>query len=122
MWLWAAFILFIFFLVALDVGIFHRRTRTIAFKEALAKRSVDRRRASLQCPHLLLPMSIIGSGSISPGVSQTTHGCGFIPSQVSDRKIARLGNIFFIALIFSYFRIPSTYQHRGIVLGNRRRG
>jgi tellurite resistance protein TerC len=35
MWLWAAFILFIFVLVALDLGIFHRRTRTIAFKEAL---------------------------------------------------------------------------------------
>src|SRR5258705_6399805 len=35
MWLWAAFILFIFFLVALDLGIFHRNTRTIAFREAL---------------------------------------------------------------------------------------
>ena len=35
MWLWLAFILFVFFLVALDLGVFHRETRTIAFKEAL---------------------------------------------------------------------------------------
>ena len=35
MWLWVTFILFVFFLLALDLGIFHRKTRTIAFKEAL---------------------------------------------------------------------------------------
>ncbi|WFU37235.1 hypothetical protein QA635_08145 [Bradyrhizobium brasilense] len=35
MWLWVAFILFVFFLVALDLGVFHREARTIAFKEAL---------------------------------------------------------------------------------------
>jgi tellurite resistance protein TerC len=35
MWLWAAFILFVFSLVALDLGIFHRNTRTISFREAL---------------------------------------------------------------------------------------
>ena len=35
MWLWAAFFLFILVLVALDLGIFHRNTRTIAFREAL---------------------------------------------------------------------------------------
>ena len=35
MWLWAAFILFIFFLLALDLGIVHRKSRTIAFKEAM---------------------------------------------------------------------------------------
>jgi hypothetical protein len=41
MWLWGTFILFVFFLLALDLGIFRRKTRTIAFKEA---RGVDRDR------------------------------------------------------------------------------
>jgi tellurite resistance protein TerC len=35
MWLWGTFILFVFFLLALDLGIFRSKTRTIAFKEAL---------------------------------------------------------------------------------------
>ncbi|TYL99123.1 hypothetical protein FXB40_03100 [Bradyrhizobium rifense] len=35
MWLWVAFIVFVFFLVALDLGVLHREARTIAFKEAL---------------------------------------------------------------------------------------
>jgi len=46
------------------------------------------------------------------GVSQTDARLRFYSSQLSDRKIARLDISSFIALIFSYFRIPTTYQHR----------
>ena len=35
MWLWAAFIVFILFLLALDLGVFHRRAHAVTFKEAL---------------------------------------------------------------------------------------
>jgi hypothetical protein len=34
-WLWVAFIVFILFLLALDVGVFHRRAHTITLREAL---------------------------------------------------------------------------------------
>ena len=35
MWLWAAFIIFILFLVVLDLGVFHRKAHVITLKEAL---------------------------------------------------------------------------------------
>jgi len=51
---WVAFILFIFLLVALDLGIFHRKIRTIAFKEALILSGAWIGVAlCLQCSHLL---------------------------------------------------------------------
>jgi len=36
MWLWAAFIIFILFLLALDLGVFHRKAHVMTLKEALA--------------------------------------------------------------------------------------
>jgi tellurite resistance protein TerC len=35
MWLWAAFIVFILLLLALDLGVFHRKAHAITLKEAL---------------------------------------------------------------------------------------
>ena len=35
MWLWAAFIVLILFLLALDLGVFHREAHAITFKEAM---------------------------------------------------------------------------------------
>src|SRR5439155_4491341 len=35
MWLWAAFIVFILFLLVLDLGVFHRKAHVITLKEAL---------------------------------------------------------------------------------------
>ena len=35
MWLWAAFIIFILFLLVLDLGVFHRKAHVITLKEAL---------------------------------------------------------------------------------------
>jgi tellurite resistance protein TerC len=35
MWLWAAFIIFILVLLALDLGVFHRKAHAITFKEAM---------------------------------------------------------------------------------------
>ena len=35
MWLWAAFVVFILLLLALDLGVFHRNAHAITLKEAL---------------------------------------------------------------------------------------
>jgi hypothetical protein len=71
MWLWAAFILFIFLLVALDLGIFHHKTRTIAFKEALILSGVWISVALAFNVLIFFAYEHLGSGSISPGMSQT---------------------------------------------------
>jgi tellurite resistance protein TerC len=118
MWLWAAFILFIFFLVALDVGIFHRRTRTIAFKEALMLSGVWIGVALafnvlifFAYEHHWFGLDLAGGEP-----DGRTAAVLFLTGYLIEKSLG-LDNIFFIALIFSYFRIPTTYQHRVLYCG-----
>jgi hypothetical protein len=37
MWLWAAFMVFILFLLAFDLGVFHRKAHAVTLKEALIR-------------------------------------------------------------------------------------
>ena len=63
-------------------------------------------------------MSIIGSGSISPGGEPDgrTAAVLFLTGYLIEKSLG-LDNLFFIALIFSYFRIPTAYQHRVLYWG-----
>src|SRR3979409_1205770 len=65
-----------------------------------------------------LPMSIIGSGSISPGgeTDGRTAAVLFLTGYLIEKSLG-LDNLFFIAMIFSYFRIPTAYQHRVLYWG-----
>ncbi|MGL3214184.1 TerC/Alx family metal homeostasis membrane protein [Bradyrhizobium sp. BR 1433] len=118
MWLWVAFIVFVFFLVALDLGVLHREARTIAFKEAL----------------------MLSAGWITVALAfnvvifflYENHWCGldlagsepdgraaavlFLTGFLIEKSLG-LDNLFFIALIFSYFRIPIASQHRVLYWG-----
>jgi tellurite resistance protein TerC len=118
MWLWAAFILFIFFLVALDLGIFHRKTRTIAFKEALI--------LSGAWISVALAFNVLiffayehhwfGLDLAGGEPDGRTATILFLTGYLIEKSLG-LDNLFFIALIFSYFRIPIAYQHRVLYWG-----
>jgi tellurite resistance protein TerC len=56
-------------------------------------------------------MRIIGSGSTLRRVNRRTDGRCSIAGYLIERSLGS-DNLFFIALIFSYFRIPIAYQHR----------
>src|SRR4030088_1567025 len=118
MWLWAAFILFIFFLVALDLGIFHRKGRTIAFKEALKLSGVWIGVALafnvlifFAYEHHWFGLDLAGGEP-----DGRTAAVLFLTGYLIEKSLG-LDNLFFIALIFSYFRIPTTYQHRVLYWG-----
>jgi len=118
MWLWAAFILFIFFLVALDLGIFHRKTRTIAFKEALKLSGVWIGVALafnvlifFAYEHHWFGLDLAGGEP-----DGRTAAILFLTGYLIEKSLG-LDNLFFIALIFSYFRIPTAYQHRVLYWG-----
>src|SRR5258707_1982060 len=118
MWLWAAFILFIFCLVALDLGIFHRKTRTIAFKEALI--------LSGAWISVALAFNVLiffayehhwfGLDLAGGEPDGRTAAILFLTGYLIEKSIG-LDNLFLIALIFSYFRIPTAYQHRVLYWG-----
>src|SRR4030088_2940229 len=118
MWLWAAFILFIFFLVALDLGIFHRKGRTIAFKEALILSGAWISVAVafnvlifFAYEHHWFGLDLAGGEP-----DGRTAAILFLTGYLIEKSLG-LDNLFFIALIFSYFRIPTTYQHRVLYWG-----
>jgi tellurite resistance protein TerC len=110
MWLWVAFILFIFFLVALDLGIFHRKGRTIAFKEALILSGVWIGVALafnvlifFAYEHHWFGLDLAGGEP-----DGRTAAVLFLTGYLIEKSLG-LDNLFFIALIFSYFRIPTAY-------------
>jgi tellurite resistance protein TerC len=118
MWLWGAFILFIFLLVALDLGIFHRKTRTIAFKEALILSGVWIGVALtfnvlvfFAYEHHWFGLDLAGGEP-----DGRTAAVLFLTGYLVEKSLG-LDNIFFIAMIFSYFRVPPAYQHRVLYWG-----
>jgi len=118
MWLWAAFILFIFVLVALDLGIFHRKTRTIAFKEALILSGVwiGVALAFNVLIFLAYEHHWFGLDLARDEPDGRTAAIVFLTGYLIEKSLG-LDNLFFIAMIFSYFRIPTAYQHRVLYWG-----
>jgi tellurite resistance protein TerC len=118
MWLWVVFILFIFLLLALDLGIFHRKTRAIAFKEALIMSGVWIGIALafnvlifFAYEHHWFGLDLAGSEP-----DGRTAAVLFLTGYLIEKSLG-VDNVFFIAMIFLYFRIPKAYQHRVLYWG-----
>jgi TerC family integral membrane protein len=118
MWLWAAFILFVFSLVALDLGIFHRNTRTIAFREALILSGAWIGVALAFNVFIFVVYEHHWFGLDLAGAEPDGRMAAilFLTGYLIEKSLG-LDNIFFIAMIFSYFRVPTMNQHRVLYWG-----
>jgi tellurite resistance protein TerC len=117
-WVYAGFIAFVVALLALDLGVFHRHPHRIRTREALAW--------SL----LWIAVGVGFTGVVYFAYDdgwggyvdmQTTHSgsaaaLAYLTSYVVEKSLA-VDNIFVIALIFGYLRIPPKYQHRVLFWG-----
>jgi len=104
---WAGFVLCVLFFLALDLGVFHRRAHVVKFKEALAWTSV--------WVSLSFVFGLFLGPVLVPGwAAQET--VEFITGYVIELSLS-MDNVFVIALIFAYFRVPSQYQHRVLFWG-----
>ncbi len=102
-WHWLGFILCILFFLALDLGVFHRRSHVIKFREALGWSACWFTLAML----FAVALSIWRS---RPEAVQFTTG------YVIELTLS-LDNVLVIALIFDYFHIPREHQHRLLFWG-----
>ena len=102
-WFWVGFNAFVIAMLALDLGIFHRKAHTVRPKEAAIWTSVWVSLALLFC----LGLYILEDGETA---------LLFLTGYVIEESLS-VDNIFVIVLIFSYFRIPSQYQHRVLFWG-----
>ncbi|MCL4179499.1 MAG: TerC family protein [Verrucomicrobia bacterium] len=102
-WHYATFIVGVLFVVALDLGVFHRRARVVKFREALA----------WTC--LWVSLSLLFAWTLVPTLGPE-EAQKFLLGYILELSLS-MDNVFVIALIFGYFRVPITFQHRVLFWG-----
>lgn len=122
-WLWTGFIGFILLMLALDLGVFHRRAHAVSMREAIAWSAV----------WVCLGLAFSGfvyfgyeghwfelgtqvdavDGTVNDGRSALEK---YLTGYVVEKSLS-VDNIFVIAMIFQAFAIPPIYQHRVLFWG-----
>src|SRR4029453_17658458 len=116
---WAGFLVFVCTLLALDLGVFHRQVRVIKSGEALAWAAfyVSLALAFNGFVYLLYERNWLAVGiSVGHPLDGHTAALQFLTGYLLEQSLS-LDNVFVIALIFAYFRIPLQYQHRVLFWG-----
>jgi tellurite resistance protein TerC len=119
MWfLWIGFILLILLLLALDLGVFHRKAHVVNVREALVWSAVWVTLALLFNVFIYFGYEHHWLGLGLPNVEPDGHAAAvfFFTGYVLEKSLS-VDNIFVIALIFSYFRVPAACQHRILFWG-----
>lgn len=112
-WAYLALLGIIGFMLVLDLGVFHRRPHTVSFKEATVW-SIIWILISLLF-NLGLYIWVKQQFTDQPELAKRFAG-EFLAGYVVEKSLA-VDNIFVIAVIFSYFAIPSHLQHRVLFYG-----
>ncbi len=102
-WHYATFLVAVSFVLALDLGVFHRQAREVRFKEALGWSS------------LWFSLAMVFAGTLVPAMGREAAQ-KFVLGYILELSLS-MDNVFVIALIFGYFRVPLAYQHRVLFWG-----
>lgn len=102
-WHWAGFVVCVLVFLALDLGVFHRQAHVVKFREALAWSLV------------WFIFSMCFAAALVP-LRGETEALEFVTGYIIELSLS-MDNVFVIALIFAYFRVPSEYQHRVLFWG-----
>jgi tellurite resistance protein TerC len=101
--MWLGFNLFVLVLLTLDLGLLHRKDRTVGIREVL-----------------LLSLGYFGLALIfGAGVYHflgASAGVEFFTGYLLEKSLS-VDNIFVFVLIFSHFSVPAQYQHRVLFWG-----
>jgi len=100
---WAGFILCILFFLALDLGVLNRGAQVVTFRQAL-------RWSVFWCI-----LAMVFAGMLVP-LRGREEAVEFITGYVIELSLS-MDNVFVIALIFAFFRVPSKYQRRVLFWG-----
>jgi tellurite resistance protein TerC len=101
--LWLGFTAFILALLALDLGVFHRKAHTVGYREALGWSAIW---VGLALAFNLLVYHWFGS----------ERALEFLTGYLIEKALS-VDNIFVFLMVFSYFAVPSAFQHRVLFWG-----
>ncbi len=109
---WAGFNVFVLLMLALDLGVFHRRSHEVKFREAILW-SVAWITVALIF-NLGLWLGWIGSYD-QPG-ERGRVAMQYLTGYVVEKSLS-VDNLFVFAMIFTYFAVPRIYHHRVLFYG-----
>ncbi len=110
-WFYLAFTAFVLVLLALDLGVFHKKAHEVSFKESVTWTTVW---ISLA---LVFNVLFYFYASSQFGAEQgKVLALEFLTGFVVEKSLA-IDNIFIFAVVFAYFGIPKIYQHRILFWG-----
>lgn len=117
-WLWIGFLTFIGGMLALDLGVFHRRAHEVSMKEAVSWSLVwvGMAMAFSVFVYFLYQYRLWGLIAPSEPLKGREAAMLFLTGYVVEESLSA-DNIFVIALVFAYFAIPTVYQHRVLFWG-----
>jgi tellurite resistance protein TerC len=125
-WFYALFTLGVLGLLALDLGVFHREAHEVKVKEALVWSVVWVSLALLFCwgfwqyAQWKLPQDpcLLAAGITAAQAAALADRIGleFLAGFVIEKSLS-VDNIFVFVVVFSFFAIPSKYQHRVLFYG-----
>ncbi len=122
-WIWVGFVSFVLLMLALDLGVFHRKAHVVTIREALKWSAV------------WITLGLLFTIFIYFGYENHWLGLGLAPDAcdglVNNGRTAALkyvtgyvvekslsvDNVFVIAMIFTFFGVPAIYQHRVLFWG-----
>lgn len=123
-WLYAGFTGFVLVVLALDLGVFHKKAHEVSFKEASIWTTVwislalvfnylfylyAQFRFSTHERYTSIP-------GFDPDAQAKSSALEFLTGFVIEKSLA-IDNIFVFAVVFAYFGIPKIYQHRVLFWG-----
>ncbi|MDP9201228.1 MAG: TerC family protein [Gemmatimonadota bacterium] len=103
LWGWVGFNIVVLAILALDLGVLHRRAEKVSLKEAATWSAV------------WVALSLCFAFAIYRTMGEEA-GLEFLTGYLIEYALS-VDNIFVFVLIFSYFKVPEKYQHRVLFWG-----
>ena len=123
-WFYLGFTGFVLLLLALDLGVFHRKAHEVSFKEA-ATWSVVWVALALGFSFLLYQYALwkfpqdarlTAVPGFEPAAAAWRVALEFLTGYVVEKSLS-VDNVFVFVLVFGYFSVPAKYQHRVLFYG-----
>lgn len=120
-WFYSAFLLFVLGMLALDLGVFHRKAHAVSVKEAFAWTMVWVSLALAFCVGLYFyaqwkfPLDPRLAG-LDHAALATQTALEFLAGYVIEASLS-VDNIFVFVVVLGYFAVPPQYQHRVLFYG-----
>lgn len=102
-WLWIGFNAFVLAMLAIDLGVFHRRAHRVSLKEALSWSIV------------WIALALIFNAGLY-FLRGPEPALQFLTGYLIEKSLS-VDNIFVFVLLFSAFGVPAAYQHRVLFWG-----